>query len=184
MLCQGDPGADIEDVAFEKLPADSISSETRAALDQTFGADFPDVEYISSDAFVGTFDDLLFANPNISNYTAISVAIAAPFSRGNVSISSNDTNDYPLVNPGWLTDPRDREVAVAGFKRARDMFRTNAIKPILTSPELYPGAQVADDDDDAILKNIMVSSAPEFHAAGSNRMGKYDDPMAVVDSKG
>lgn len=47
-------------------------------------------------------------------YATLAAAITAPLSRGNVSISSGDTADQPVINPDWLTSVADQEVAVAG----------------------------------------------------------------------
>lgn len=86
------------------------------------------------------------------------------------------------MNPQWLTDPRDQEVAVAAFKRARAVFSASAVQPLLVGPEAFPGENVQSDSD--ILAIIRTSSNTIQHAAGTNRMGKVSDPLAVVDSKG
>jgi choline dehydrogenase-like flavoprotein len=101
---------------------------------------------------------------------------------GQETIVSDDTNIHPVVNPNWLTDPRDQEVAVATFKRARDLFSAKDVQPVLVGPEAFPGASVQSDED--ILSIIMSSSDTIHHASGTNRMGKVDDPLAVVDYKG
>ena len=108
--------------------------------------------------------------------------MVAPFSRGNVTINSSDTAVHPVVNPNWLTDPRDQEVAVAGFKRLRAIFASEATKPVVIGSEVYPGANVTTDQE--ILKVIQASSSTIHHAAGTNRMGLANDSMAVVDSEG
>lgn len=169
-------------LAFEKLPKGAVQNSTRAALDATFGTDWPDIEILSLDAYTGTLNDFLFGAPDLKNYTAVCIALVAPFSRGNVTINSSDTKDHPVVNPNWLADPRDREVAVAGFKRARAVFESNATLPILIGPEAYPGANYTTDQQ--ILEVIQSSSSTIHHAAGTNRMGRASDPMAVVDSEG
>lgn len=106
----------------------------------------------------------------------------APFSRGNVTITSNDTNVHPVVNPNWLDDARDREIAIAAFKRARAVFQARAVQPLLVGPEAFPGDAIQSDAQ--ILQVIMSSSSTIHHAAGTNRMGKLSDPLAVVDSRG
>lgn len=106
----------------------------------------------------------------------------SPFSRGNVTIGSSDTSDHLFVNPNWLADLRDQEVAVAGFKRARAIFESDAVRPLLKGPEAFPGANVATDEE--ILHFIRTSSSTIHHAAGTCKMGKSDDAMAVVDNKG
>ena len=170
------------DAAFEKLPPGAVSNSTRNDLDATFGSDWPDIEILSLDAYTGRLNDFLFGAPDLKNYTAVCIALIAPFSRGNVSIVSNDTSIHPVVNPNWLTDPRDQEVAVAGFKRARAVFQSAAVKPVLIGSEAFPGENVTTDQD--ILKVIMSSSDTIHHAAGTNRMGMVNDSMAVVDSQG
>ena len=151
-------------------------------MDKTFGADWPDIEILSLDAYTGTLTDFLYDAPDLKNYTSACVALIAPFSRGNITITSNDTSVHPIVNPNWLTDPRDQEVAVAGFKRLRAIFASNATKPVVIGSEAYPGTNVTTDQE--ILKVIQSSSSTIHHAAGTNRMGLANDSMAVVDSKG
>ena len=124
----------------------------------------------------------MFGAPDVKNYTAVCVATIAPFSRGNVTINPSDTNNHPIVNPNWLADKRDQEVAVAGFKRARAIFASNAVKPILIGPEAFPDSSTSTDGQ--ILDVIMTSSSTIHHAAGTCRMGRMNDSMAVVDSKG
>ncbi|GAB1725045.1 hypothetical protein NU195Hw_g6767t1 [Hortaea werneckii] len=167
-------------IAFEKLPNGTISNATRMDLDDTFGSDWPDIELLSLDAYTGTLNDFLGGAPDMKNYTAMCVALVAPFSRGNVSISSNDTAVHPLVNPNWLTDTRDQEVAIAGFKRARALFEAPGVQPVLVGSEAYPGQNVSSDDE--ILSMLRASSDTIHHAAGTCRMGKPSDSMAVLDS--
>ena len=124
----------------------------------------------------------MFGATDLKNYTAVCIALVAPFSRGNVSIVSNDTAIDPVVNPNWLTDPRDQEVAVAGFKRARAVFQSAAVQPVLVGSEAFPGQNVTTDQD--ILDVIKSSSDTIHHAAGTNRMVMVNDSMAVVDSQG
>lgn len=169
-------------VAFERFPDGYVSPVTRHSLDSTFGPDWPDIEHIYFDTYIGDNFDLLFSGlSNENNYSAIISAITAPFSRGNVSIRSTDTLDHPIVNPNWLTDPRDQEIAIAGFKRARLVFETEEVRKVLKGTEASPGAYVQSDED--ILAFIKGSSSPVFHAACTCKMGKLDDPMAVVDSR-
>ncbi|KAL8700356.1 MAG: hypothetical protein Q9201_005495 [Fulgogasparrea decipioides] len=168
-------------LAFEKLPEGAVTNQTSSDLDATFGPDWPDIELLSLDAYAGRLNDFLTGAPDLRNYTAMCIAIIAPFSRGNVSISSSDTKVHPVVDPNWLNDPRDREVAVAAFKRARAVFQAKEVQPLLAGPEAFPGAAVQNDEQ--ILQVITSSSSTIHHAAGTNRMGKSNDPLAVVDSQ-
>ena len=83
-----------------------------------------------------------------------------------------------MVNPNWLTDARDQEVAVSGFKRARAMFQSAAIQPVLIGSEEFPGQNVTMNQE--ILDVIKSSSDTIHHAAGTNRMGMVNDSMCSV----
>lgn len=114
-------------------------------LDKTLGADWPDIGILSLDAYTRTLNDFLFDAPNLKNYTTVCIALVASFSRGNVTIISSDTSIHPVVNPNWLTDSRDQEVAITEFKRARAVFESNTVKQILVGPEVYPRANIDTD---------------------------------------
>ena len=168
-------------VAFAKLPPNSTSATTRKDLDVAFGSDWPDIELLCFDGYAGYNRDLLGDAPKDGkNYAAAFVALVAPFSRGNVTIVSNDTSVNPTVNPNWLADARDQEAAVAAFKTARSVFQTKAMQPIVIGSEVFPGLNVSTDEQ--IMSLIRQSALTPYHAAGSNAMGSPNDSMAVIDS--
>ena len=98
-----------------------------------------------------------------------------------MTIGSDDASVNPIISPNWLLDPRDQEIAIAGFRRAREVFQTPAIKPVIDGDEVFPGLNVTSDED--ILAAIRLSASSLDHAACTCAMGKIDDPNAVVDSK-
>ncbi len=167
-------------LAFEKLPNGSISMATRQALDDAYGPDWPDVEYLELDAYFG--DQVLPppAETVGNNFVALLPGLTAPFSRGNVTIVSNDTSVLPVVSPNWLTDPRDQEVLLAAFRRMRQVWASNATQGVVTGPEAYPGANVTSDSD--LLAAIQRSAQTIWHASATNKMGMVNDSMTVVDS--
>lgn len=106
--------------------------------------------------------------------------LVAPLSRGTVTLASNDTKDLPLIDPNWLTDPTDKNQALAIYKRLRAAFAADAMKGVLADDkEYFPGPQV--DTDEQIMETIRNSVQTIWHAACTCRMGKLDDPIAVVD---
>jgi choline dehydrogenase-like flavoprotein len=162
-------------VAFEKLPKGTISNSTRAALDTAYGPDWPDIELLPFDL------DLVALTTDGRNYVSSLAVLVAPFSRGSVTINSTSTSDNPIVNPNWLSDPRDQEVAVAAFQRARAVFQTPAIQKIINGGvEFSPG--VAVNTSAEILEVIGYSATTISHAAGTCKMGIKSDTSAVVDS--
>ncbi|CAJ2505540.1 Uu.00g129340.m01.CDS01 [Anthostomella pinea] len=178
------PATDV--LAFEKLPNNTraaLSNTTRAVLDAEYPADWPEVEYISLAAYMGDFVLPLASDPDDGhNYAALAVVLCKPRSRGSVNITSADTSVHPALNPGFLTDRADVEVAVAGFKRARQFWATKAmaVDGYADPEEAYPGAEAVQTDAE-IENSIRRSFQTIFHGAATCAMGPAGDPKAVVD---
>jgi choline dehydrogenase len=159
-------------IAFEKIPAPYRKNFTArtASLLATLPSDWPEVEYIL----------LAFPDGNGGTIGAFSATIQAPFSRGNVTISSADVSDPPVINMAWLTDPADCELMVAIFKRCRQAWASPVLAGIKVGPEIAPGTSVQSDAD--ILNWIRGAVVPIWHPSSTNSMGKKGDTNAVVDS--
>lgn len=172
-------------LGWEKIPASyrsNFTAATASALDETFPRDWPEVEYEISISPFGTPSFSTPEDPIDVGY--IQPVLIAPLSRGNVSISSADMSDPPIINPNWLTDPVDQEVAIAAFKRGRAFFNTSAIAPILIGDELTPGQDLPEGSSDAeILSYLQQNIGFNWHASCTCKMGREHDPMAVVDSR-
>lgn len=89
--------------------------------------------------------------------------------------------DPPLINPNWITDPADIEVAVAALKRQRQVWSVLAKYNITIGEEAFPG--VAVQNDSQILEWIRNAVTPIWHASSTCKMGRSDDSMAVIDSQ-
>ena len=165
---------------FARLPSGSISSSTRSQLD-AFSSDWPDFEHLFLDAYFGYARNSEETPTDGRNYLTSLAALTHPFSRGNVTIVSNDTSTNPIVSPNWLLDPRDQEMAVAAFRQARAVFTTNVTAPVVVGPEAFPGLNVSTDAQ--ILSLIQQSASSSYHASATCRMGLANDSMAVLDSK-
>lgn len=90
-------------------------------------------------------------------------------------------SDPPLIDPQWMTNPTDQEMAVATMCRIRQLFNTPAMREIAPSPEAFPGANVTSYED--LLSVVRGQVGTFYHASATNKMGRADDKMAVVDSK-
>ncbi|GKT43658.1 dehydrogenase patE [Colletotrichum spaethianum] len=168
-------------LGWEKTPRDLISAEAAAVLDNKFPPDWPEIEYLTAPGYVGDFANLLLTQPKDGyQYATILGGLVAPLSKGTVTLASADTKDLPLIDPNWLTDPTDVVVAIATFKRLRQAFASNAMHPVLAdNKEYFPGSKV--ETDAQILQNIRNTVMTIWHASCTCRMGKTDDPRAVVD---
>ena len=166
------PGQDY--FAFEKHQPGMLSEQTSKAIEDAFPTDWPTFSYISlDDTFVPQYDG--------KNYFSMSAALMATFSRGTVTINSSDTSDNPVVDPRWLDDPRDKEMAVAAFRRCRQIVASDVMQEVIDGPELLPGEAYQTDEE--ILRYIGETSDAYYAGVGTAAMGKADDPKAVLDPK-
>lgn len=168
-------------IGFEKLPHGSISETARSALDASFPSDWPEMEYLIENAFDGYNRDYATADPvDGFNYGTISAAGSASFSVGNISIRSANMRDPPVINPNYLTHAIDIEMALAAFKRVRHLWES--MPGVTIGEEYFPGYKNASTDDE-ILQHIRESSIQLWHAAATCKMGRSNDPMAVLDAQ-
>ncbi|EGX90743.1 choline dehydrogenase [Cordyceps militaris CM01] len=172
----------IEMVGWEKLPEQlrtGFSDNTKQKLGW-YSDDWPEVEYLGGNGNIGTFGSLLAQPSDSRQYATLLGALVAPLSRGNITISSTSVRDQPVINPNWLTDKGDQEVAVALMKRMRQVWATADLQSISDGPEYYPGDKVKTDEE--LLDNIRDSLMTVWHPSCTCKMGKKDDSMAVIDN--
>ncbi|KAK6840363.1 Choline dehydrogenase [Apiospora arundinis] len=172
-----------EFLAWERVPASAnMSQATRDALDSK-APSWPHIEYFSAAGFIGPFNIPFLDQPKDGKmYSSVLGALVAPFSRGNVSLSSSSPYDAPKVNPNWMTHKADQELAIAIYRRIRGLYETEAIKSVRANTvEYWPGLDKVQTDEQ-ILAHVHKTLMAVYHASCTNRMGRRDDPTAVVDS--
>ncbi|KAI5456079.1 hypothetical protein BGZ63DRAFT_429426 [Mariannaea sp. PMI_226] len=175
----------IELLGFEKLPAEhrtNFSTSTLKAL-KKFPSDWLGVEYLQGNAFFGDCAAPTRDQPlNGKQYAAILGTLVAPLSRGNVTLASASGLDLPQVNPNWLMHGADQQVAIALFRRLREVWSSAAInmKRIVIGEEYWPGLHLKTEDE--ILDQVRESLMTVWHASGTCKMGQADDKTAVVDN--
>lgn len=109
----------------------------------------------------------------------ISVCDLNPTSRGVVAIKSPNAEDAPLIAPNYLTTDDDRKVAADALRVVRRIVSQPAFSRF-EPEEIKPGALYQTDVELAeAAANIGTTI---FHPVGTARMGRADDPSAVVDS--
>ncbi|KAI9687170.1 MAG: hypothetical protein M1822_002581 [Bathelium mastoideum] len=171
-------------LGWEKIPDNlraNWSEESKTAL-AAYPSDWPEVEFLSSGAFLGDMISLPIETKGDANYASMALALVTPRSRGTVSIKSNDTNDAPLIDPKWLTVQSDVDIVVAGFKRIRDFWNTKALQSLVVGEEFFPGKSVQTDEEieDFVRNNFNTI----WHGTSTASMGRANDTNAVVDTEG
>lgn len=169
---------------WEKLPEpyrSNLTVSSRAALDASFPADWPEIEWLPVAAYNGDNENKQTADPaDGHNYATINACLVAPLSRGTVSLAGPNMLTLPRVDPGWLTHPADLDLAVQAFRRQRAIWESLAEMGVADREEAYPSAGVQTDED--IRAWIGESMTTVYHASGTCKMGVAADDTAVVDS--
>jgi choline dehydrogenase len=149
-----------------------LGAFTRSSPDQPY----PNIEYHVQPLSLDAFGEPLH---NFPAFTA-SVCNLNPTSRGTVHITSPHFADAPRIAPNYLSTPEDRQVAADSLRVTRKIVSQPALARY--QPEEYkPGVQFQSDDDLARLAGDIATTI--FHPVGTARMGRIDDPMAVVDTE-
>ncbi len=136
----------------------------------------PNIEYHVQPLTLDKFGDPLHPFPA---FTA-SVCNLRPTSRGHVRIRSADFRDAPEIQPNYLATPEDHQVAIDSLRLTRKIAQAPALARY-TPDEFLPGPKVQSDAE-------LVHAAGDigttiFHPIGTCKMGRPDDPLAVVDSR-
>jgi len=114
------------------------------------------------------------------NAFTASVCNLRPTSRGSVHITSTDPEAPPAIHPNYLSTDEDRKVAAQSLRLTRNIVKQSALAPY--APEEYkPGIQYQSDEE--LVKAAGDIGTTIFHPVGTCKMGRDDDPIAVLDSQ-
>lgn len=140
--------------AFERLPDSwraNLSAKARQDL-AWFPDDWPDYEYT-----------LAQWEQDGIQVGQIGVTLDSPISRGNMTIRSSSMQDPPIINPNWMRDETDQEMAVLSYRRIREAM---ASIPIITGEEIFPQSN-ATTYDQLLVAIKSGGLVPIHHASAS-----------------
>ncbi len=100
-----------------------------------------------------------------------------PESAGEITLRSDDPDEYPRIITNFFTHEKDRQVNRWAFRMARKMMETKALK-IFSAGEETPGTPCESDEEIDELTSRYFAN--HYHASGSNKMGPSSDERAVV----
>ncbi len=112
-----------------------------------------------------------------SAFTA-SVCQLRPYSRGEVRINSSNPLEYPSIQPNYLSDQRDCQVAIDAIKVARSIAAAPSLQNHIVE-EYIPGSRYASDAE--LLEAARQHSQTIYHPTSTCKMGQ--DKFAVVDAR-
>ncbi|CAG9765096.1 unnamed protein product [Ceutorhynchus assimilis] len=107
-----------------------------------------------------------------------------PKSRGTVRLASKNPLDQPLIDPQYLSDPRDVAVLIEGIELIKKLISTKEFKSFGAefNQVIFPGCSnyIFDTKDywECYIRHLTITA---YHPIGTCRMGKTEDPTTVVD---
>lgn len=137
------------------------------------GLEAPDLEFILTTSIAG------YGGRRVDG-VGVGWVLLQPNSRGSITLRSADPADAPLIDPGYLTDPHDSDLAtlVRGFRIARRLVDSEALRGV-AGDAVHPEFRA--DATDAEIENFVRGHASTiFHPVGTARIGRDDDRGAVL----
>jgi choline dehydrogenase len=109
---------------------------------------------------------------------ALICVLVRPDSTGSLTLRSADPSDAPVIDPGFLRDPRDADRLATAVEHALELSHSSPLAPWVDGP--VTDVALRGNLDRASLRQWVHDKAVTHnHIAGSCRMGV--DEMAVVD---
>jgi choline dehydrogenase len=157
-------------------PMSMAPSQLGAFARSDAGFATPNLQYHVQPLSLEKFGDPLHGFPA---FTA-SVCNLRPTSRGRVAIASGDSHAPPKISPNYLSTPEDRTVAADALALTRRIVASPALAKHRPE-EFKPGPAYQTAEQLAEAAGLIGTTI--FHPVGTCRMGRIDDPMAVVDGE-
>lgn len=155
-------------------PGASNQFESAAFIRSKAGVDYPDIQYHFLPIAV-RYDGTAAAEGH--GFQAHVGPMRSP-SRGEITLKSNDPKEAPRIFFNYMSSPDDWEKFRTCIRLTREIFTQDAFKPF-AGKEIQPGKDLQSDDElDSFIREHAESA---YHPCGTAKMGKKDDPMAVID---
>ena len=155
-------------------PGASNQFESAAFIRSDAGVDYPDLQYHFLPIAV-RYDGRAAAEGH--GFQAHVGPMRSP-SRGSVTLRSADPVAPPKILFNYMSTPKDWSDFRKAIVLTREIFSQEAFRPFVKH-EIQPGVHAQSEDALNTFIKDHVESA--YHPCGTCRMGKHDDPMAVVD---
>jgi len=172
---RGKMGIGLEYLLRRTGPMSMAPSQLGAFARSSPEHEYPNVQYHVQPLSLEAFGQPLHTWPAIT----ASVCNLNPTSRGHVRIKSTDPGAAPAISPCYLSTDEDRRVAADSLRLTRRIAAQPAFAKY-EPEEVKPGVQYQTDEELWRLAGDIGTTI--FHPVGTAKMGRKDDPMAVVDS--
>jgi choline dehydrogenase len=117
-----------------------------------------------------------FDNPKRGNGLGLGTTLICPYSRGEVRLASADPQEKVQIDPQYLSDERDLEALLRGFRITERILAQAAFLPYREERYMPPPEA---QEEEAIKDYLREWSQTLYHPVGTCKMGQ--DEQAVVD---
>jgi len=164
----------LEYILFRTGPMTMAASQVVIFTKTPISKDRPDIQF--------HFQPLSSDNPgegthSFSAFTS-SVCQLRPTSHGEINITSPNPDNYPSIQPNYLSTDLDCRTAVEAMKISRNVVSMPALKDQILD-EFDPGSHVKTDEQ--LLEHARNTATTIYHPACTCKMGPNSDSNAVVD---
>ncbi|KPN64434.1 choline dehydrogenase [Aliiroseovarius crassostreae] len=148
--------------------------ESAAFIRSRAGVEYPDIQYHFLPIAV-RYDGQAAAEGH--GFQAHVGPMRSP-SRGEITLKSADPKEAPRIFFNYMSTEQDWEDFRTCLRLTREIFSQAAFEPFVKH-EIQPGVNYQSDDElDDFIREHAESA---YHPCGTCRMGRADDPTAVVD---
>jgi choline dehydrogenase-like flavoprotein len=124
----------------------------------------------------------VYLDPDVTDQKAtygltLNSCVLRPRSRGRVTLESGDPKVSPIVYPNYLHDPEDMRLSIAGIRQALAIVKA---APLAGMVEKLVFPPVPEPTDAMLEEHCRRSVKTVYHPCGTCRMGRDNDPMAVL----
>ncbi len=163
-------------IATRRGPMSSQPPQLCAFARSDAGQERPNIQYHVSAATSDRFGGPLHAYPGLN----CGFAVVRPQSIGHSHIKSPDPLAHPAILHNFLETQEAQRVAIDAIRLTRKIVAGAALAPF-EPEEVVPGQQAQTDEE--ILAYARSSVITIFHQSGTCKMGRSNDPRAVVDEQ-
>ncbi len=148
--------------------------ESAAFIRSRAGVEYPDIQYHFLPMAV-RYDGTAPAEGH--GFQAHTGPMRSP-SRGEITLKSADPNEAPRIFFNYMSTDQDWQDFRTCIRLTREIFAQDAFKDHVKH-EIQPGSALQTDDEiDGFIRDHAESA---YHPCGTCRIGRADDPRAVVD---
>jgi len=165
----------LEYALYRTGPLTMAPSQLGAFVKSDPAQESPNLEFHVQPLSLEKFGDPLHPFPA---FTA-SVCNLRPASRGHLRIKSADPRASPAIMLNYLSAPADQQIAAQSLRLARRIVLGTEVMKKYAPEEFLPGPAFQTDEE--LVKAAGNVGTTIFHPVGTCKMGRADDPTAVVD---